>query len=430
MPADMSENSRRMLSQALQGQGPMTTRARQALANRQAQQAARVRQHIQSELGAAVDPIQAAADVGQRAAAAAVPAYKQAYNQGLTVSQEMQDIMGTPIFQTKLNEQAQELAAFGKDPRDFGFIAQPGGNYTFGETPSLEAVDKVIRKINKDIPRDAFGKPVLDSFNYSLHDLGKRMDGATREANPLFDIAKSNYADEMAIRQALEQGQKVGRYSGHEINAQTRSMPEHAQEAWLSGASSAFSDRATEKGLRPTANVAADTQRQIGLPGAGLTASQGDAVKLEALENLTGRPGSMGRLGDRLEMEDAAHQTFAAAQRGRSGKPDFGQSSGSADLLGAGLGLATGDISGALLSAFLRGNPKGTGKFKQEVQEQIADTLSQTDPQAVQRVMQAIERQTAADAAKQARRGTAAVQMGRAGAVQLGGLDGDPYDPR
>ena len=100
MPMDVSEQGRRITSWALQGNGPMTTRARNTLMARQAQLGARVRRHIGDELGAPVDPIQAVEDINRRASAAARPGYDAAYAQPMLVTPEIERIM--PVSYTHL----------------------------------------------------------------------------------------------------------------------------------------------------------------------------------------------------------------------------------------------------------------------------------------------------------------------------------------
>lgn len=429
MPADMSEQLRRVTAWSLQGRGAMTTKARQALGERQAKQGQRIRDHIQSEMGEAVDPIRAVEDIRARASAEATPNYKQAYNEGMTVSPEMQEIMKTPAFKQEASKAFKEIRDYGGDPTDFGFIQKPDGSVDFGPTPSLEAIDTIIKKIRDDIPRNPLtGRPELNSQNFRASGMASDLDREARAGSPLFDQAKSKFADEMAIRDALEQGQKVNKLSGHEIAAATRAMPEHAQEAFMTGARTNLADRAVEAGQRPTANVAQDIRNRLGLSGAGQAASPGNAVKVDAIEALSGKPGMMGRLDERLEAEDQGFKTFSEAflNSKTAGKPQAG-GDGFGALQTAG-NLAQGNFVGAVASALFQSTPKGSFRFKSEVQDYIAEILTEARPQSVREAFKAIEDRAVQDNKFRALLNDAGVRMGRAGAIAFGGADGDPLE--
>ncbi|MEH6757737.1 MAG: hypothetical protein V7676_09505 [Parasphingorhabdus sp.] len=428
MPADLSEQLRRITSWSLQGRGAMTTKARAALGERQAKQGQRIRDHVQSELGPAVDPIKAVDDIRYRASAEAAPNYRQAYNEGMTVSTEMQEIMKTPAFKQEAAKAFKEIRDYGGNPKDFGFIQRPDGSVDFGETPSLEAIDMIIKKIRMDIPRNPLtGRPELDSSNFRASGMASGLDEEARKGSPLFDTAKSKYADEMAIRDALEQGQNVGKMSGHEIAASTRAMPEHAQEAWITGARTSLADNAVAAGQKPTANVAQNTRNKVGLSGAGSAASPGDVVKVDAIENLTGKPGSMGRLDDRLEAEDQGFKTFSEAfLNSKTNARESLDENLMAGITQTGRDLLFGNIASAVGGVLFRGTAKGSFKFKQDVQDSIAEILTETKPDNIKAAFEAIQQRAAHDRKFSALLNKAGVQVSRLSATQLGGADGDP----
>jgi hypothetical protein len=430
VPADLSEPSRALFNRALSGRGPMASRARTQLEARQAAQGARIRQHVQSEMADALDPIQAIADIQKRATQEAAPNYRQAYAEGVVITPELQEFMDRPVFQSALRQAYQNIRNRGGNPQELGMYVDDAGSLTLGNAPSLEALDHVVRTIRQDVQRDAFGKPMLNSQTGAEQDAASGLDQLLRKQNPAYDTAKSTYADDMAVRDALERGQKVANWSGHEINQQARTMPIHANEAWMTGAATATSDKAVKAGQYPTVNVSRAIRKDLGLSAAGREASLGDAVKVEAIERISGKPGMMARLDDRLETEDQAYRTFDQA----FGNSKAYQRQADSDSAAAGIGRAVRDLSfgsgaAALTGLLFQAVPQGAQRFRTEVQEYIADTLSKTDPQDIQQAFAAIEERAAKDNNFKAILNRAGIQLGRLSASTFGSADGDPYDP-
>jgi len=418
MPADVSDQGRRITSWALQGNGPMSQRARQLLSARQAQAGQRVRGHLADELGPAVDPIQEAEAITRRAQDAAGPAYADAYAAGspMVITPELQSIMRTPSFRESLPQAYRNIQNRRGDPEALGLqfvphdrlgdlpegmphMAMPEGVYTMGQQPSFEAFDQVVRTLNNSIPRSELtGRPILDNESGGVNDVMRTLDGYLKRTNEPYRVAKADFADDMAIKDAMERGGALPKLTGPEINAQLRSMPQHAQEAWLAGGRTALADVATNAGVTPTANVAQRVRQATGLSGAGDPAL-GDTAKLQAIETMSGRPGVINRLDQRLEGEDQAFKTFSESFGNSKTAPRQAMDDAlSGEALQAGKHLLHGNIAGAVTSMLLKGNPQGTMRFKQAVQDRIAEIMTAANPQSAREALDAIVQRAQSDA--------------------------------
>lgn len=454
MPADVSEPGRRVTAWALRGNGPAATRARNLLVARQDQQGQRIRGHITEELGPAVDPIQAVDDINRRASSAARSGYEAAYAQPMLITPEIGQIMGTPAFRDALPQAFDNIRNGMGDPHAMGFRTIPDtpnalppdlphfrasdGSLVVADpkTLSVEAFDQVARAMG-----DA-GRAAMDTSGFrprnttnSVH-INARANDLRRhlgDQNEAYRDVTANYADEMALRDALEQGQGVAKLSGHEINAQARDMPGHAQEAWMTGARTALADDATKVGLRPTVNVAQRTRQSLGLSGAGQEAALGDQTKQQAIEALSGRPGAIQRIDDRLEAESQAFQTFKDAAASVSAWPSHEQMD-ARELGGKVINVAGKALKGRFVSAaseLAHGSPNGVLKFRQDLADHQAALMTATDSGSVADAMHAIMSRAQKDADFAHALNKAGIKPSKIAAAYAAALDADavPEDP-
>jgi hypothetical protein len=430
MPADVSGKLRDTATWALLGNGTMASRARGILSARQAQAGLRVRQHLSDELGPAVDPIAEVEAIQRRASAASGPGYQAAYAQPVVVTPEMERIMATPAFRGALPQAVENIRNAKRSPEALGFRIDDQGNLEGINTLSTEGFDQVIRAMgdSRTAAMNTMGFHPRDTTN-SVHIGARQQDlrAALSEQNPAYANTVANYADEMALREGIENGGRVTKLSGHEIEAQRRAMPPHAQEAWMAGARTALADAATDGSLRPGADIAQATRARLGLSGAGLTTSAGDAVKQRAIEDMAGSPGVLSRLDDRLEAEHQAWRTFADA---RSAGRQRGAMDGGAEALGLALDvgrkLTRGNIPGALATAVLRANPRGTAGFRRDVQDRMGQLVTATSPEDVAGFVGALSGRSATDAARQGALYRGAGNLTKVGTLQAAGLSTDP----
>lgn len=406
VPADVSEQARRVTAWALQGNGPMSQRARGVLSARQAQQAERVRGHVADEIGAPVDPEAYIERVSRQAQDEARPLYEEAYAQPLNITPDMVRVSKTPAFQDALPVAQRNIRNDMRDPRAMGFIVDDAGEVIRGPVNdiSTEGMDQVIRAMRDNGRAAADLHPitgrVINNTN-SLH-INRRagdLRDMLAEQNPAYREATERYADHMGIRDGFERGQDIASLTGPEIAAQMRQMPQpNAREAWMTGGATELADVATQAGLKPAANVAQRVRQAVGLSGAGGNAALGDQAKVQAIEAMAGRPGMVRGLDSRLEAEDQAFRTFqAAAPEAVRGSPFEREDVGN---LAVAAGKASrGDLLGAITSALLQGNPRGTLRFREDVRERIAELMTATEPRSVAEAMQAISRRAEADEA-------------------------------
>ncbi|MEG3087724.1 hypothetical protein [Sphingomonas sp. PB4P5] len=430
MPADVSEPLRSAAGWALQGKGTMATRSRGVLYARQAQQGPRVRQHITDQLGPTVDPLAEVEAIRARASAASEPGYRAAYAQPVVVTPEIASIMQTPAFRDAVPQAVRNIRNAQRDPQALGFALDADGNIGGVETLSTEGFDQVIRAMRDSgqaAMRPSGFRPVDTTNSVHINNRARDLRGALSSQNQAYADVTANYADEMALREGLERGADVGKLSGPEIEAQRRAMPQHAQESWMVGARTALADAVTNSALRPTANTVPALRSGLGLSGAGSASSTGDVIKQAAIENMSGRPGVLRSLDDRLGAEDDAFRTFAAvSSSGRSG----GSHDDTAGQLGTVVDIARKVASGrplaALATAALRGNPKGTARFRQDVQDHTASLLTASSPREVRRAMGALSSRPATDQARSGALYQGTAKLAAIGTLQAAGQSTDP----
>ena len=431
MAADVTPVTRAAGTWAAEGTGPMATRARAAMATRQAQAASRAREHIAADLGPAVDPIAEVEAIKHRAATASAPGYAQAYAQPMVITPEIEGIMQTPAFQSALPQAAANIRNGMGDPQALGFRMDGDGNLSGIDTLSTEGFDQVIRAM-KDAGRTAgeinpiTGRVTNNTNSIHINNRARDLQTELGNQNGVYRDTVANYADEMALTDGMRRGADVAKLSGPEIAAQMRTMPQHAQEAWTAGARTVLADSATTTGLNPGADVSQRIRQDLGLSGAGLHAADGDTAKLQAIEAMSGRPGALSRLDDRLEAEGQAYQTFAGTGGARQPGGDQGASGALGTAVEIGRKVATGNTIGALSTALLRGNPRGTASYRGDVQERMAELLTASTPRGSRAAMDALADRSVIDRTNLGVLSTRANRMALVGALQFTGQNADP----
>lgn len=432
MPGDVTERLRSTTAQALQGTGTMASRARGVLASRQAQAGPRVRQHITAELGPVVDPLAEAAAIHARASAASGPGYRAAYAQPVVVTPDMEAIMQTPAFRDALPQAVRNIRNAQRDPNALGFRLDDQGNIGGVDTLSTEGFDQVIRAM-RDSGRAAAdinpltGRVTNTTNSVHINQRAQDLKGALSSQNEAYRDVTANYADEMALRDALERGGDVSKLSAPEIEAQRRAMPQHAQEAWTAGARTALADDAIQAGLRPSVNVAQAARKGMGLSGAGVLSGAGDNAKQQAIEAMAGRPGVLSRVDDRLEAEDQAFRTYAAASNPQASRRDLEAIAGN---LGTAVDvtrkLALGRIPAALAAVVLKANPQGTAAFRRDVQDRMVGVLTATTPDAIREGLGALSSRATTDVAKSGALYRKAGRLANVGVLSAAAQSADP----
>ena len=196
----------------------------------------------------------------------------------------------------------------------------------------------------------------------------------------------------------------------------------------MTGARTALADDATKAGLRPTANAALRTRQSLGLSGAGLDASIGDQTKQQAIEALSGRPGALRRLDDRLEAENQGFQTFKDAAISVSSRPSHEQMD-AMELGGKALSVTGKALKGRFVSAaseLAHGSPNGVLRFRQDLADHQAALMTATDSGSVADAMHAIMSRAQKDADFAHALNKAGIKPAKIAAAYAAALDADP----
>lgn len=413
MIGDTTEEMRGLTEYASRGIGPGQSLVRRALEGRKATEGQRVRQHVQDTFPTTDDPIRFVEEAGQRARRDAEPLYRQAYAQPMFRNEAIQGIEQTPAFREALPQafrnirnQIDEATGLPKNPNAMGFREMrdvdpnglpPNGPYfqaedgrwiSFENGLSTEGYDQVIRAMRDSGRSAANVNPVtgrIENTTNSVHINARAADLRNQLAsqNAPFREATERYADEMGIRQAFDQGGNVGTATGHEINAQLRTIPQNARDAFTRGAGTAMADEASRYASRFPSGDAANRVRQM----------IGDDVKQQALSEAQGNTGGVRDLLERLEYEQQGNQVYRRVN-GNSATAQRQQLDADLDS-GAGIPTSRDGIVSRIITALA---DRAAPQLKQDLKERIAQVVTASDAQTVQEVMEAIAAQAERDA--------------------------------
>jgi hypothetical protein len=154
-------------------------------------------------------------------------------------------------------------------------------------------------------------------------------------------------------------------------------------------------------------------------------------TKLQAIETMSGRPGVMNRIDDRLEGEDQAFKTFSESFAGSKTQPKQAMDDAmSGEALQTARQLLHGNWSGAIAATLFKGNPAGTLRFKQGVQDRIAEIMTSANPQTTREAMDAIVRRAQSDDEFGQLLNTAGIRPAKLIALQAAAQDAhaEPFD--
>lgn len=386
IPGDVTEPMRNLTSWASRGMGPGQTRVIQALDRRKADEANRVRNHVTAEMGPAVDPIRQVEQHTQRAQREAAPMYAEAYAQPMVLTPEIAAIARTPAFNDALPQAVRNIRNAQRDPEAMGFIMHGDGSVDpqSHQFLSTEAFDQVIRAMRDNGRAAADINPltgrVINNTN-SVHINARAGDLRSELANQngAYRDVTGMYADEMALRDAFQNGQDVSKLTGPEIAAQGRGMTPDAQQSWTIGARSALADQASTFGANyPTGDTAATIRKSLG-----------DAPKQAAIEQMTGNQGAVRGLQDRLEAEHQGNILWKEVQ-GNSRTAGRQQLDADLDAATGSLGPSSFSVRGMLGAAVSHIASRATAQFRNDVKARIAEVAAETNPANVRDFMSAI----------------------------------------
>lgn len=412
MIGDVTEPMRNLTEYASRGMGPGQSLVRQALDERKAGEAARVRQYVQNSLPTTADPMMYLEQARKKALQDAEPLYRQAYAQPMQINQELQGIMQTPAFQDavpqayrNIRNQIDPQTGMPKSPQQMGMTFYPGpmpnnqlggraflmpdgsGYVRIENGLSTEGFDQVARAMGDSGRAAANINPVtgrIENTTNSIHinDRTRDVRRLLSEQNDPYRRAIEGYGDEMSQINAFNMGQDVGSLSGSEIAAQGRQLPQGAWNSWGTGAGTAMADEASRYGAMYPTGATANRVRQM----------IGDDAKQTAISEMTGNTGGVRRLLDDLEYEQQAHINWAGVN---GNSKTAARQALDADLNArAGIPLTGSGVRDRLVNFIAS---KAAPQFQQDLKERIAQVVTARDPQSVQEVIQALEAQAARD---------------------------------
>lgn len=389
MPADITEPMRDLTSWASRGAGPGQTAVREAVRARKAGEGARARQHVTETMGPLEDPILALEKQQAATRTAAAPGYEAAYAKPMVLTPEIQEIMKTPAFADAMEPAVRNIRNAKKDPKALGFTMNPDGSVMQSSILSTEGFDQVIRAMRANGRKAAEINQITGAVKNttdSVHINARAGDLKAELANqngPYKEVTE-RYADEMAQADAMRRGGDIAKLTGPEISAQSRAMPENAQEAWATGARSALADEASAYGAKfPNGDITAQVRKGLG-----------DDTKQAAIEQMGGNTGAVPRLQDRLEAEAQGNIVFKEVE---GNSRTAGRQQIDADMDAQMGNLSNLSTPGMVRSAMNFMTRNATAQFKTDVKARIGSIVTETNPATVAELMQEIAKQAQKD---------------------------------
>jgi hypothetical protein len=376
---------------ASRGNGPGQQMVRSAIAERKANEALRLRQHVTETLGPVVDPIAQMETHMATAKAAAAPGYRAAYAEPMVVTPEIEAIMSTPAFREAVPHAVRNIQNAKGSPTGMGFRMDAQGNIEGVDTLSTEGFDQVIRAM-RDSGRAAAdvnpitGKVINNTNSVHINARAGELRDHLSAQNPAYADVTGRYADDMAVRDAFTQGQEGASLTGHEVNAQARAMPVSAHDAWSIGARSALADDVSS---HATAHPSADSAGR-------LKTLLGDDTKQDALGQMTGNTGAVRGLQNRLDAEQQAHGVWQEVQRNAGATRRATTDGLDAQMGGNGPGALT--WRGKAMETIGNVLDKAEPQYRKDVRDHVSSVLTEQDPATVRGRMADVTAQTERDA--------------------------------
>lgn len=439
MIADGDQGLRGELGAASRRHGPGQQLVKDAVRRRQEDAGTRMRGHVEQTLGPTVDPYLQVENIAADAKAAAGPAYAKAYQQPMLITPEIEAIMKTPAFRKALPEARENILNGMGDPEAMGLRTIPfeeahkmpnvphaltGDGFAIGFNGlSTEGFDQVIRAMGKRARDAADVNPITGkaTHNTSSVHVNARADDLRNllaDQNDAYAQAYGQYGDAMSVRDAFESGRDVMNLTGHDINAQARTMKDFTNESWMAGARTSLADEATKRSAEhPFADITSVTRRGLG-----------DETKQEAIGQMSGNSGGVRELLQRSDNEADAFRTFKSVYGGsdtaskliddaEAANPD--STVRALDLLFRGRPLAA---LGNMAYAARRASPGLT-----ERSGHMANVLSETNPAQVAEYMDEVAKQMDKDRITNDRVKRLTGELSKQFSLQILGNSGDQY---
>lgn len=391
MVSEVSDPLTHTAGWASRGPGPGQRMVRQRIAERKEQQAAGLRQHIVDTMGPVVDPIAQMETHMAQAKVAAAPGYRAAYAQPMVVTPEIEAIMRTPAFREAVPQAVRNIENDMGDPLALGFRMDADGNIAGLETLSTEGFDQVARAM-RDSGRAAAdvnpitGRVINNTNSVHINARANELRDQLAAQNPAYADVTGRYADDMAVRDAFEQGRGVADLTGHEVNAQARALPDSAHNAWSIGARSALADDASAFATgHPNADGASRLRSILG-----------DDIKQDAIGQMGGNTGAVRNLQDRLDAEQQGHALWQEVQRNQGATRRATTDALDAQMGGRGPGALTWrGKAGEVLSGWL---DHAEPQYAKDVRDHVGRIVTESAPGSVRAMMEEIAAITQRDA--------------------------------
>jgi hypothetical protein len=441
MPADAVPNMQRLLGVSVQGQGPSATAAREALQARQAAQRDRVRDQIGNVLGP-TDNIQMRSDqIVQDANAAASPFYEQAKQIPTVTTPGLQDVMRSAYFPQILQQAVRNLTSDSRnirDPRQIGFTFNPDGSVSTDlaglSTEGWIEVQKAARQVSESLraPGAVPGRTMPTSESRGVGSTAGHLADEIGAQNAPYNTARTEFADEIAGRDALEIGADFPGSTGQQAEAAYSTIQRYPQGHPLAGlpvgnaadmnrlgATSAL-DQAASRGT-PATNVAQNISIAIG--------SQ-DPRKIAVARQMYGDD-VVDDFMRRMGAENQAWSTQNTALGNSQTQPRQALTDAISEAT-RNPGLAqflTSGWKGAVISNLFTGQGAGVAKFKEDVMNRIAEVWGATDPQDIAQGLQALIDRARSDRAFAETLNNAGVSMARLTAMLMASQSTEQTEP-
>jgi hypothetical protein len=221
MVADLGDNFRAVLRAAYDAPGAVRSQAKTLLHQRQIAQGDRLMEAAQRLVGKrASDLVSTSSEIIERRAAKAAPIYKQAFDQGITLTDDLKEVLGRDAMRSALR-QAKRIASNMGDEFSEGSLK----HLHYAKMALWEQIDRAKGRA-KISPQRVYGD-LLDA-------IGKQ--------NKPYIEANGIYSDSSRLLDAIQLGRNFFRTTAAEMKDQLATMDAGQKEMFQLGAVASFQD--------------------------------------------------------------------------------------------------------------------------------------------------------------------------------------------
>ena len=350
--------------------GRAMQQANDLIETRQAGQAGRINTALDEALGNGQSLFQAEQSIAENLRTQSAPLYRQAYQQPITITPEIRDILTRPATKKAL-ARAQEMAA--NEGEFFAIDMQSG-------IVPTKVLDYVKRGLDDIVDGNTDIRGATNNEGRIVGNLSRTLRGEMDKQNDTYAQARAVFGGEKQNQIALKEGQKFLRENAERTEFNLSGKSESEREMFRLGALQALRDRVMNK-----SDTADSVKAVFSSPGLRekIRAIVPDEAAYDALVQKMEAEAQFFRTGTQMLGNSATARRLFGAQDQTLG-----------NVIGAGVDVASGNplmTAGRMAGQFFSRTPEARSE---PVRDLLSEHFFSAHPAVQQQLMQGLLRQT------------------------------------